>query len=278
MRERITFQGYTLLRGLDGSATRVWADYATVYASREYRRVGSGEDLEGGSVVGTLLAQWRARDRKDINARMRLVHTSQVHEITKVLREVPERGYMTLETLEFDQGREYVMPILKLFKQTFDGVTGTTVQVTVNGGVLSPNVDWLDVYLNGQLVTNGTGKDYTFSGDTITFEYTLNSERVTVEWLAFAQVDAPDLTDADYQFYPNLTPFKETFEAVTGTTVTITKNGGVFPSNTDLIGVYLNGQLVTEGAGKDYTVSGSDVIFEYSLNSERVTVKWLMDS
>ena len=52
-----------------------------------------------------------------------------------------------------------------------DNVTPSTRVFTVSGGTLSSGTEQL--YVNGVLQSQGSGNDYTISGNTITFTYDL---------------------------------------------------------------------------------------------------------
>lgn len=77
------------------------------------------------------------------------------------------------------------------------------------------------------------------------------------------------------------TPFEEVFNDAVGDRVTVTVNGGILPYlKADLV-VQLNGNDQTRGAGEDYIVDGSDIIFNNPdgdgtpLKGDKVKVKFV---
>lgn len=71
------------------------------------------------------------------------------------------------------------------------------------------------------------------------------------------------------------TPFEEVFNDVSTDRVTVTVNGGILPLiKADLV-VQLNGNDQTRGAAEDYTVDGSDIVFNETLEGDKVKVKFV---
>lgn len=57
---------------------------------------------------------------------------------------------------------------------------------------------------------------------------------------------------------------RQVFSGATGTSVTVTENGGVLPDDTDQIVVTYNGQTMTPTA--DYTVTAPDIDFTFEID------------
>jgi len=134
------------------------------------------------------------------------------------------------------------------YKQVFDNVSSSTLTVTANGGTLPSNTDQIDVYYNGRLLVEGASKDYTVSGSDINLQFTpVGNPTVVVVFI---------VTPSDR--------YKQVFDNVSSSTLTVTANGGTLPSDTDQIDVYYNGRQLVEGASRDYTVSGSDINFTFT--------------
>lgn len=73
-------------------------------------------------------------------------------------------------------------PPVRIFKQTFTGITGDTVTVTANGGTLPTNTAAITVLLMGQELTETD--DYTVNGSDIELEFNLVAEdKLTVRFL-----------------------------------------------------------------------------------------------
>ncbi len=145
-----------------------------------------------------------------------------------------------------------VPSLAAFYRQQFTGVLLNTVTVTENGGVLPVNAAQISVFVNGAYAS-----DFTVSGSDIEIGFTIEpTDVVTVTFFI------SDLINA----------FKQDFTGITGTTVTVTENGGTLPSDTAAITVYLNGQQTNE-----WTKSGSNIVFDYSLfASDLVTVKFII--
>jgi archaellum component FlaF (FlaF/FlaG flagellin family) len=73
--------------------------------------------------------------------------------------------------------------------------------------------------------------------------------------------------------------YRQIYDNVTTTSLTVTENGGTLPANTDLIDVHYNGRLLSEGASNDYEVSGSNINFTFTpRGTVRVMVTfWIID-
>lgn len=146
------------------------------------------------------------------------------------------------------------------YVQLFTG-TGATKTVTVNSGNLPSNTDLIDVYYNGQNLTEGS--DYTVGGSNIILTFAPpSSAKVVVKFLVF---------DGDVS---TANRFVQLFTGGTATK-TITENGGTLPANNDLIDVYYNGQCLIETS--DYTVSGSNVVLTFTpASTAKTVVKFLI--
>lgn len=70
--------------------------------------------------------------------------------------------------------------------------------------------------------------------------------------------------------------FSEAFVDVSGSSVTVTENGGVLPSNLAQLNVYRNGAVMV--LNEDYTVAGSIINFVEALIEETISVTFLSDS
>jgi len=120
---------------------------------------------------------------------------------------------------------------------------------------------WLDFLANGDEVSVEVLADYTG---------TVDLEGFTVLLLPAASggliQQAADTADPPIRY-------KQIFPTVTGTTVTVTVNGGVLPGDTSKIDVLRNG---VEMSPSYWTVSGSDIIYtgSYPYDNEEITVKF----
>jgi hypothetical protein len=140
----------------------------------------------------------------------------------------------------------------EFFRQQFTNVVDNTVTVTENSGVLPVNVAQISVFVNGSYTS-----DFTVTGSDIEIGF---------------DIAATDIVTVTFFISDSIAAYAQNFTAISGTTVTVTANGGVLPADSAAITVYLNGQQTNE-----WTKSGSNIIFDYSLfPTDLVTVKFII--
>lgn len=144
---------------------------------------------------------------------------------------------------------------LQLVRQVFSDHTGPSVTLTENGGVFPVDTSEVQVYFNGRLMTENS--DYSISGSNVNFSFDIVKPS-EVQLVFF--VRAPGIADV----------LRQVEAAFSGTTLTVTMNGGTIPSDTDQLFVYLNGRLMTENS--DYSISGSNVNFSFDVRNSVVTL------
>lgn len=152
--------------------------------------------------------------------------------------------------------------IAVVYREYFANVTGDSVIVTVNNGDLPTDAGHLMVYVEGLRQKEGPPGvgDYEVIGSTVYFHYDLEGEDV---WVWFF---SPESGVSIVRTYHPL---------ITGTVVSVP----VIPDSLAQLQVFVEGikqQLGPPGLG-DYQVSGSDLVFNYSLENEDVET-WVMDN
>jgi len=113
----------------------------------------------------------------------------------------------------------------------------------------------LMLFYNGQLLTQGAGEDYTLSSTTITFEAAVSAPESGSTILAtYSYTGAPLIR--------NYTLMESLSLSLVGPSYVATL---VDPPNpTTALMVFMNGQLLTQGGGEDYTLSGDTVTLNFN--------------
>jgi len=146
------------------------------------------------------------------------------------------------------------------YQEFFTDVSADTVLIS---GSFPADTAQVNVFVEGIRQIQGApgSGDYRINGNRIDFNYTLSSEDVEV-W--FIDQTGP------------LSIFSETFLDATGTTVTVTANGGTIPALNQATLVFVEGLNQQEGSAGDYETSGSNFNFKYTLSSEDVSTHFLI--
>lgn len=125
---------------------------------------------------------------------------------------------------------------------------------------LPANPFWVKVFVEGE--ENHYPHDYDISGANIDFTYYLENEDVEVWYLSDVDCD--------------LLIFKQWFANVTADSVVVATNGGVMPALAQAVTVWVEGWKQQNGPTGDYEISGANINFSYTLDSEDVEVWYIL--
>jgi len=154
-----------------------------------------------------------------------------------------------------------------LFEEVFtaDGISAT-FQTTKNGGLLPSNYDYIFISRNGQYVGNEFISDLQPQQGQFTLGFIPDSgEEITLNF--FSNLD---LSQQIYQ---------EIFTASgSSATFTVTKNGGLLPSNIDNIFVFRNGLMLNNNylTNLDSNSGSIDLTFT-PFSGERIAIVWFYE-
>jgi hypothetical protein len=125
------------------------------------------------------------RVNSDVTENMRVYYNGRLFDI-EALTEDETRQYQTLICRQYsafgvsEPESEFAVGNLA-YTETFTGITGSDITVTVYGGLLPANVAQIFVFLNGQFIS-----EWTHSGSVITFTgfELLETDVITVTFFA----------------------------------------------------------------------------------------------
>lgn len=182
LRNRVNIYGQVQGRGVDGSVSISWALLSSMWAA--VKHPSGMEEQETGRTVATRNAVFTMRYLSTVSEDMRITHRGNTYEI-EAIRPDAKYVYMDVEARLYQSTPAFSPendPIntSNVFGQLFTA-TGTTVTVTENDGQLPSNSDRILVHVNGLQAYED--RDYTVSGSTINFTYTLASDLVSVWWI-----------------------------------------------------------------------------------------------
>ena len=156
----------------------------------------------------------------------------------------------------------------KWYSESFTGVSGTSVTITVNGGILPDTISHIFVYVNGVHQASGWYVD----GSQIKFTWSLEDNDVQVRFLITNEQTSAECCDtgsgAAMQFY------KENFASVSTNFVQVSVGGGALPSRLSQLNIFIDGIHQSSG----YTVQSDYIYFNTTLDSNSVQVQFFVDS
>lgn len=156
----------------------------------------------------------------------------------------------------------------KWYSQAFSNVTGSTVTITENSGVLPDIVSHVLVYVDG--IHQDIG--WYIDGSTIRFNWTLQGNYVYTRFLITTETVAEGCCEVSsglpVQYY------KETFVNVYDSIIQVTVGGGALPTNTNNISVFVDGVFQDSG----YTIQNSYIYFDWTLSGNSVHIQFFVDN
>lgn len=184
LRHRVTIQQYTTAQDTFGQEEVTFSTLATVWAAYEYKASGSDERQIADRKTAVSTVMWTLRHRSDVEPKMRIIdEAGNVYDILSVMYD-HYKEYMIAECQNVGLGGVIVGPpvpgvtdpSVTMYRQTFTGITDDTVTVTEAN--LPDNADNIQVFVNGQYLT-----EWTHTGNVIAFTFTIDpTDFVTVQW------------------------------------------------------------------------------------------------
>lgn len=186
LNERIQIHFATTTVNSYGERVQAWSGLGTYFAQAGYA-ARAREAEAGGQETVMSQVQFIVRVNPDITENMRVYFNGRLFDIEAITKD-ESKQYQTLicrqysDTAVVEPETGYTIGNLA-YTETFTGLTGDEVTVTVYGGNLPSNAAQIFVFLNGQFINEWThaGSVITFTGDD--FEL-YETDKVTVTFFA----------------------------------------------------------------------------------------------
>ncbi|WP_431241127.1 hypothetical protein ACQ9BO_13450 [Flavobacterium sp. P21] len=142
------------------------------------------------------------------------------------------------------------------YKEFQDNFSGTSIQLDS-----SPIPDSVKVYKNGQLLKEINDYNLNYDSGVLTFNAPINGRNIEINYWSKNFDTEPEGADSNPILGSLSIPYKENFDEDTFTNDKITLKE--IPVK-DSVRIYKNGQLLREGAGKDYAVDYNNGVITFS--------------
>ena len=184
LNERVQLHFATTTINSYGERVQAWSALGTFWAKVEYLNRPKEAEAAGQETVMSAV-HFTIRKNTDVTENMRVYFNGRLFDI-EALTEDETRQYQTLICRQYsafgvvEPESEFAVGNLA-YTQTFTGLTGDEIVVTVYGGNLPANAAQIFVFYNGQFIN-----DWTHTGDTITLTYVVLVETDVITITFFA--------------------------------------------------------------------------------------------
>lgn len=174
MRHQVRFITPTTFKDGLGGEVHTWVTGDDVFATVEYRKIGSQDEYIADRYTNVLQALVNTRYNATIEPYYRLLYDSKEWEIQSILPH-SHKMYMQLEVTQYEGGSDGegtgAIPFgAGFFREEFPLHASDTIVVTENNGNLPTSAAYISLYFdNGQLISPNY---WSHSGDTITLTFT----------------------------------------------------------------------------------------------------------